>query len=63
MIPVPADYAKNGYVIPVPADYAKNGYVIPVPADYAKNLNQILGLLIRNMMSKNVNLLCFTTFF
>ena len=34
-----------------------------VPADYAKNYNQILGLLIRNMVSKNVNLLCFTTFF
>ena len=33
-----------------------------VPVDYAKNSNQILGLLIRNMVSKNVNLLCFTTF-
>ena len=40
----------------------RNGYVIHVPADYAKNLNQILGLLTRNMVSKNVNLLCFTTF-
>ena len=34
-----------------------------VPADYAKNLNQILGLLIRNMVSKYPNLLCFTTIF
>ena len=41
----------------------RNGYVIHVPADYAKNFNQILGLLIRNMVSKNVNLLCFTTIF
>ena len=30
-----------------------------VPADYAKNANQILGLLIRNMVSKYVNLLSF----
>ena len=28
-----------------------------------KKFNQILGLLIRNMVSKNVNLFCFTTFF
>ena len=28
-----------------------------------KNFNQILGLLIRNMISKKVNLLCFTKFF
>ena len=41
----------------------RNGNVTHVPADYAKNFNQILGLLIRNMVSKNVNLLCFTTFF
>ena len=41
----------------------RNGYVIHVPADYAKNFNQILGLLIRNMVSKNVNLLCFTNCF
>ena len=41
----------------------RNGYVIHVPADYAKNCKQILGLLIRNMVSKNVNLLCFTTVF
>ena len=34
-----------------------------VPADYAKNSNQILVLLIRNMVSKNVNLRCFTTIF
>ena len=30
----------------------RNGYVIHVPADYAGNFNQILGLLIRNMISK-----------
>ena len=41
----------------------RNGYVIHVPVDYAKNFNQILRLLIRNIVSKNVNLLCFTTFF
>ena len=34
-----------------------------VPADYAKNFNQILGLLIWNMVSKNVNLHCLTTNF
>ena len=39
----------------------RNGYVIHVPADYIKNYNQILGILIRNMVFKNVNLLCFTT--
>ena len=39
----------------------RNGYVIHVPEDYAKNFNQISCLLIRNMVSKNVNLLCFTT--
>ena len=41
----------------------RNGNVTHVPADYAKNSNQILGLLIRNMVSKNVNLRCFTTIF
>ena len=33
------------------------------PYRLCKNVNQILGLLIRNMVSKNVNLLCFTTVF
>ena len=37
--------------------------MIHVPADYAKNVKQILGLLIRNMVSKNEKLLGFTTFF
>ena len=41
----------------------RNGNVTHVLADHAKHFNQILGLLIRNMASKNVNLLCFTTFF
>ena len=41
----------------------RNGYVTHVPADYAKNFNQILGLLIRNIVSKNVNLLCYTASF
>ena len=33
------------------------------PADYAKKFNQILGLLIKNMVLKYLNLLCFTTIF
>ena len=37
--------------------------VTHVPVDYAKSFNQILDLLIRDMVSKNVNLLCFTTIF
>ena len=41
----------------------RNGNVTHVPADYAKNFNQILGLLIRNIASKNVNLLCYTASF
>ena len=40
----------------------RNGNVAHVPADYAKSFSQILGLLIRNMVSKNVNLLCFYNF-
>ena len=40
----------------------RNGYVIHVPEDYAKNFNQILGLLITNMISKNVNLLFYYIF-
>ena len=39
----------------------RNGNVTHFPADYAKNFNQVLGLLNRNMISKNVDLLCFTT--
>ena len=39
------------------------GNVTHLFADYAKKFNQILGLSIRNMVSKNVNLLCFTTIF
>ena len=41
----------------------RNRNVAHVPADYAKKFSNILGLLIRNMVSKNVNLLCFTTIF
>ena len=41
----------------------RNGNVTHVLADHAKHFNQILGLLIRNMALKNVNLLCFTTSF
>ena len=41
----------------------RNRNVAHVPADYVKKVSNILGLLIRNMISKNVNLLCFTTIF
>ena len=41
----------------------RNGNVTHVPADYAKRFSQIFGLLIRNMVSKNVNFLCFTAIF
>ena len=39
----------------------RNGNVTHVPTDYAKNLNQILGLLSRNMVLKYLNLPCFAT--
>ena len=39
----------------------RNGNVTHVPADCAKKFNQILGLLIRNTVSRYLNLLCFTT--
>ena len=42
---------------------SRNGNVTHVATDYSKNFNQILGLLIRNLVSKNVNLLCFATIF
>ena len=38
----------------------RNGNVTHVPVDYAKKFSQIFGLLIRNMVSKNVSFLCFT---
>ena len=41
----------------------RNGNVTHIPGDYAENFSQIFGLLIRNMVSKNVNLHCFTTIF
>ena len=41
----------------------RNGNVTDVLADYAKNFNQILDLLIRNMVSKCMNLLCFIILF
>ena len=40
-----------------------NGNATHAPVDYAKDFNQIMDFLIRNMVLKNMDFLCFTKIF